>query len=271
MVAAIERTGSDIVAGQVVRTNTYEVWYYNQIYSRERTNINIREFSELIFDSLSVNKIYRRSFLDKHHLRFPEGIHYEDIVFTGKAYFLADSISIIPEPVYYWRVVENAKVKSITNRRLDFDNFKNRITAHRMLDQFLRENGDVIYQANKNNKFLRHDLKLYVNDYPLFDEKYKNRFHELIYEYMHEVMNKYEFLKLGENDRIMYYLLYIDDREAFQDYVAYIKGRPTSVNRIYCIGNTYYFNSFKSNKNERKFLEISQPKVSLQLKDIKLN
>ncbi len=271
MVAAIERTGSDIVAGQVIRTNTYEIWYYNQIYSRERTNINIREFSELIFDSLSVNKIYRRSFLDKHHLRFPEGIHYEDIVFTGKAYFLADSISIIPEPVYYWRVVENAKVKSITNRRLDFDNFKNRITAHRMLDQFLRENGDVIYQANKNNKFLRHDLKLYVNDYPLFDEKYKNRFHELIYEYMHEVMNKYEFLKLGENDRIMYYLLYIDDREAFQDYVAYIKGKPTSVNRIYCIGNTYYFNSFKSNKNERKFLEISQPKVSLQLKDIKLN
>nr|WP_316046744.1 glycosyltransferase family 2 protein [Planococcus glaciei] len=87
MVEAIERTDSDFVAGQVIRTNNYEIWYHNQIYSRERINFNIREFTYMLFDSLSVNKIYKRAFLDRHSLRFPEGIHYEDVVFTGKAYF----------------------------------------------------------------------------------------------------------------------------------------------------------------------------------------
>lgn len=99
MVAAIKRTDSDFVAAQAIRTNTYEIWYHSRIYSRERININVREFTELLFDSISVNKIYKRSFLEKHKLRFPEGIHYEDVVFTGKAYFLADSISIIPKPI----------------------------------------------------------------------------------------------------------------------------------------------------------------------------
>ena len=178
MVEAIERTGSDFVAGQVIRTNNYEIWYHKQIYSQERLNFNIREFTYMLFDSLSVNKIYKRSFLNQHHLRFPEGIHYEDVVFTGKAYFLADSISVIPEPIYYWRVVENTAAKSITNRRHEFENFENRIIAHRYFDQSMRGNGALLYQKEKNNKFLRHDLKLYTNDYLQYDKDYKVRFHK---------------------------------------------------------------------------------------------
>ncbi|WP_226618598.1 bifunctional glycosyltransferase family 2 protein/CDP-glycerol:glycerophosphate glycerophosphotransferase [Cytobacillus firmus] len=270
MVAGIERTGSDFVAGQVIRTNNYEIWYHKQIYSMERTNINIREFSMLLFDSLSVNKIYKRSFLDRHKLRFPEGIHYEDIVFTGKAYFLADSVSIIPEPVYYWRVVENAAVKSITNRRFDFDNFKNRITAHRMFDQFLREHGDILYLDHKNNKFLRHDLKLYTNDYLLFDDDYKEQFHQLIYDYLHEVMDEYAFLKLPQKERVMYYLLFLGDREAFQDYVAYVNGLPTKTNRVYCIGSTYYFRASILRKKNEKFLKIEKPEILYTIHDIQL-
>ena len=270
MVAAIERTDSDFVGGQVIRTNTYEIWYYNQIYSMERTNINIREFSMLLFDSLSVNKIYKRSFLDKHKLRFPEGIHYEDIVFTGKAYFLADSVSFIPEPIYYWRVVENADVKSITNRRFDFDNFKNRIVAHRMFDQFLREHGDILYQDNKNNKFLRHDLKLYTNDYLLFDEDYKKKFHALIHEYLHEVMDEYAFIKLPERERVLYYLLYIGDREGFEDYVAFINCLPTKINRLYAVGSEYYFKASLPEKLHQKFLRINQPEIDFTISELQL-
>jgi len=270
MVNAIKRTGSDFVSGQVVRTNTYEIWYHKNIYSMERTNINIREFPELIFDSLSVNKIYKRSFLEKHHLRFPEGIHYEDIVFTGKAYFLANSISIIPKPIYYWRVVENAAVKSITNQRLEIRNLKYRLKAHQLLDQFLVNNGDAIYLMYKNNKFLRHDLKLYVNDYYKFDEDYKQHFHQYVHEYLHERINKYEFIKLAEDSRIMYYLLYIGDREAFEDYLSYIHGEPTKENRLRFNGDYYYFWSSKSSESEQKFLKIREPKITYSVRDIVL-
>lgn len=271
MVNAIERVKSDFVAGQVIRTNNYEIWYHNQIYSKERINISVKEFSMLLFDSLSVNKIYKRSFLEKHNLSFPEGIHYEDIVFTGKAYFLAESVSIIPEPIYYWRVVENADVKSITNRRFEFDNFKNRIISHRMFDQFLRDSGNILYQSHKNNKFLRHDLKLYTNDYLLFDEDYKDKFHKLIYEYMHEVMDEYAFIKLPEKERIMYYLLYIGDKEAFQDYLAYLAGLPTSMHRVYSIGDTYYFRATRQGIKDQKFLNLTQPIINYNIYDMKLS
>ncbi|WP_404329930.1 CDP-glycerol glycerophosphotransferase family protein [Mesobacillus maritimus] len=270
MVAAIERTKSDFVAGQAIRTNNYQIWYYNQIYSVERTNINIREFNMLLFDSLSVNKIYQRSFLEKHKLRFPEGIHYEDVVFTGQAYFLANSVSIIPELIYYWRVVENADVKSISNRRFEFDNFKNRIISHRLYDKFLRESGNILYQGHKNNRFLRHDLKLYTNDYLLFDEDYKEKFHHLIYEYLHEVMDEYAFLNLPEKERIMFYLLYIGDKEAFQDYVSYINGHPTNSNRIYAVGSKYYFKASVQGPNNEKFLRISRLEVDFTIRDILL-
>ncbi|WP_281863167.1 bifunctional glycosyltransferase/CDP-glycerol:glycerophosphate glycerophosphotransferase [Planomicrobium okeanokoites] len=271
MVESISRTGSDFVAGQVIRTNNYEIWYHKQIYSRERTNINIREFNKLLFDTLSVNKIYQRSFLDKHKLRFHEGIHYEDILFTGKAYYLAESVSVIPEPVYYWRVVENADVKSITNRRFEFENFENRIIAHRYYDEFLNEIGAQKYQGEKNNKFLRHDLKLYTNDYLLFDEDYKSRFHNLIYKYMHEVMDEYEFLSLSEKDRIINYLLFIGDKKAFEDYLFYINNMPTKNNRIYNIGSSYYFKTDKPGKNHEKFLKISTLEIQFRLEDIKLD
>lgn len=271
MVAAIKRTDSDFVSGQVIRTNNYEIWYHRQIFSRERININIREFPELFFDSLSVNKIYKRSFLDKHKLRFPEGIHYEDIVFTGKAYFLAESISVVPVPIYYWRVVENAKVKSITNRRFDIDNFKNRISAHRLLDQFIIENGDTIYLAHKNNKFLRHDLKLYCNDYLEYDEEYKKEFHEIIHQYLNEHINKYEFIELEERSRIMYFLLYINDVEAFKDYIAYINGKPTKEYRLRHNGEFYYFYSEKSREIDHKFLRVNNPAVSYSIRNVRLD
>lgn len=271
MVEAIERTQSDFVAGQAIRTNNYEIWYHKQIYSRERINISIKEFTTLLFDSLSVNKIYNRKFLDKHHLRFPEGIHYEDVLFTGQAYFLADSVSIIPEPIYYWRVVENADVKSISNRRYEFENFENRIISHRYYDRFLKESGNLLYQGHKNNRFLRHDLKLYTNDYALFDEDYRSKFHALIYEYLHEVMDEYAFINLAEKDRIMYYLLYLGDREAFDDYIAYIEGLPTNANRVYNIGSQYYFKSSVGGKVSEKFLKLSQPEIEYEISEIDLD
>lgn len=271
LVEAIERTKSDFVAGQAIRTNNYEIWYKNQIYSKERTNISIREFPTLIFDSLSVNKIYNRTFLDKYNLRFPEGIHYEDVLFTGKAYFLADSVSIIPEPIYYWRVVENADVKSISNRRFEFENFENRIISHRYYDNFLKEISAQQYQGHKNNRFLRHDLKLYINDYLLFDEDYKIKFHKLIHEYMHEIMDEYAFLSLGEKDRILNYLLYIGDKEAFEDYLAYINNMPTKINRIYNVGSSYFFKTNKKGVNHEKFLRIKDLEIQFRLGDIKMD
>ena len=60
-----------------------------------RVVAGLREAPELIEDVLSVNKLYRREFLDRAGLRFPEDVHYEDQLFSLMAYNTASRISII--------------------------------------------------------------------------------------------------------------------------------------------------------------------------------
>ena len=124
----------------------------------------IRENPSLFFDPLSTNKIYRREFLDRHGIRFPEGVHYEDSLFSTEVYCQAATIAVIPNVVYYWRVVEDAEEASITHRRHEIENFRDRIAVHRMMDDFLRAHGAADLKVHKDFKFIRHDLKLYLTD-----------------------------------------------------------------------------------------------------------
>jgi CDP-glycerol glycerophosphotransferase len=144
----------------------------------------------LFFDPLSTNKIYRRDFLDRNGIRFPEGVHYEDSLFSTKVYCLAESIAVIPNVIYFWRVVQDAEEESITHRRHEFENFRDRIAVHRMMDEFLREHGGADLKVHKDFKFIRHDLKLYLSDLAYRDESYQRRFIELAADYLATVSNQ---------------------------------------------------------------------------------
>jgi glycosyltransferase involved in cell wall biosynthesis len=58
-----------------------------------------------LMQSLSPHKMFRRAFLEKHGLRFPEGPWVlEDMLFLTAAYLAAERISILADyPCYYWR------------------------------------------------------------------------------------------------------------------------------------------------------------------------
>ncbi len=49
------------------------------------------------------NFLIRKTFVDQHHLRFPEGIIYEDNLFHLEAYILAERVRICNQPLYYHR------------------------------------------------------------------------------------------------------------------------------------------------------------------------
>ncbi|WP_446039479.1 glycosyltransferase family 2 protein [Streptomyces sp. SID1121] len=58
-----------------------------------------------LIDSLTPHKMFRRSFLMDHGLRFPEGKRrLEDHVFVTAAYFLAERISVLSDYVCYFHV-----------------------------------------------------------------------------------------------------------------------------------------------------------------------
>ena len=77
-------------------------------------------------------KLYKKSFIDKIQLVFPEGIYYEDVLFHIKTVLLAEKISYLPKYAYNYRI---SNLNSIMND-------KNKIH-------------DIIYVVNSVESFLK--------------------------------------------------------------------------------------------------------------------
>lgn len=86
--------------------------------------MNGREFYDLGIKSKSImsvvwNKLYRRDFLEKNNLKFYEGIIYEDMEFTPRAYYLANRVKYIDEVVVMYRQREGSIMSSVNVKKLD--------------------------------------------------------------------------------------------------------------------------------------------------------
>jgi len=79
---------------------------------------------------------------------------------------------------------------TITQRRFEIDNFRDRIAVHRMMDDFLRDQGASDLKVYKDFKFVRHDLKLYLNDLPHRDAAYQREFMSMAAEYLATVTDE---------------------------------------------------------------------------------
>ncbi len=120
----------------------------------------IMDFPDLIADTICVNKIYRRSWLIETGIRFPEGLLYEDQLFTIEAFTTARTIVVIPETTYRWNVAAESNQQSITQRRTELRNVKNRIEINRRIDTYLTGLELPGLTAIKGIKFLTHDLPI---------------------------------------------------------------------------------------------------------------
>lgn len=271
LVSEIKKNDSDMVCGQAIRTNTYSIWFQKLLYSKTRININLRLFPDLLYCSLSVNKIYKREFLNKHNLRFLNGHFYEDILFVSQAYLLAEKISIIDKPVYFWRVVEHNKNKSVTHQRDNPINFIHRMKVHDLLDDFMMDNKDHIYLQKKNERFLKHDFVLYLDDYSKFDDAYKKTFKETMHVYFNKRFTRQEYFHVREKNRIAAYLLHVGDFEAFEDYMEMLSNHPISNERIRKKGNFLYFHSDKIVADEHFYLNMKTLQFTLSVQDLAVN
>jgi CDP-glycerol glycerophosphotransferase len=193
---AAESTGADLVSGLCVRVHVdsrtrKEVKWYPWLYARTRTLESVSELPDLlVFDTLSTNKCYRRRFLLDQGLRFPVGIHYEDLLFSAQAYVAARRITLVPNRVYDWNVVEKpatTAVRSISNRRDEIANFAHRMEIHRRVDSLLADSGLLELKFRKDVKFLKHDLVLHLRDLPFRDASYRQDFAAIAREYLESI------------------------------------------------------------------------------------
>lgn len=163
---AINEMKADLVVGAARRiissTGERKIWR-PELHVQSQVFEALTEEPGLLFDTISVNKIYRTQFLAENEIDFPSGLLFEDQLFTLKCYLAASRIGVIPVVVYNWNVERDAQVGSITQSRSDVRNVSDRIAINELMDRELESHRVLAHF--KNQKFLQHELSLYLSTF----------------------------------------------------------------------------------------------------------
>ncbi len=127
MVAALERSGSDLAVGSVELlepSGPREPPWLRRLHQPARTGIRVAEHPGILGDVFAWNKMFRRSFWDTSGLMWPEGVRYEDQPTTTAAY-LAGRFDVLSQVVYGWRIRDDGS--SITQQRASLADLEDRL------------------------------------------------------------------------------------------------------------------------------------------------
>jgi CDP-glycerol glycerophosphotransferase len=134
MTERLDRSGSDFAAGDARRFNIHgvrESWVHVVPFADDIERADVRRMSLLATDRMVWNKVYRRSFWEKHGYAFPAML-YEDYPVTLRAYLDADGVEIVSQPIYLWRERDEGEL-SITQRAFELRNINDRVTSDLMV------------------------------------------------------------------------------------------------------------------------------------------
>ncbi|WP_037968110.1 bifunctional glycosyltransferase/CDP-glycerol:glycerophosphate glycerophosphotransferase [Streptomyces sp. SS] len=261
-----EETGVDFVTGEVTRlfeeTNTTGLWYPH-LFTERRVVNGIAERPEYFFDHLSTNKLYRTAFIRDNALTFPEGIHYEDQLFSAQAFSLAESFAVVPWSVYTWRLAPESV--SISSSRHKIQNVVDRIGVARLIDAWFEETGRAGLRAEKDYKFLRHDFRLYLGDLVFRDLEWIAEFADVVNPYLDEIADE-TYARLSREERICIHLLRTGRLTELQ-VAARQLGRPQLAPRFVTEEGeaTYWGAETPADDASRRELDISEWHMSRQV------
>ncbi len=175
LVAALDESGSDLACGGVRRFNRYGDWpsgLHEGIFDKDvpRTHITMR--TDLIRDRTVWNKVYRRTFWDRHGFRFPDHAH-EDAPVTVAAHVLAGAVDVLAGPVYFWRDRDDGP-PSITQRPREPANLDGRMRQICAVAGFLARHEPslrLVYDV----AVLEHDLMIMLTELPHLTKAYREK------------------------------------------------------------------------------------------------
>ncbi|MER8041726.1 glycosyltransferase [Streptomyces sp. NPDC094032] len=120
MITTLEATGSQLATARCVRLAAGRFCPVQGDWKAgvgRRLRTDVTETPQLAGDCAVWNKMFRRAFFDSTGLAFPEGVHHEDLAVWPRVPFLATSIDVLPDVVYYWRVRDRGEL-SITQQSM---------------------------------------------------------------------------------------------------------------------------------------------------------
>ena len=133
LVTTLERTGSDLAAGNVRRLDArglHQSWTHAGPFARDDLATHVLRRPDLVADRMVWNKVYRRDFWDAQGYTFP-AIRYEDWPVTLAAHLDAVAVDVLAETVYHWRDRESGE--SITQAVHRLDNLTDRMASAAMV------------------------------------------------------------------------------------------------------------------------------------------
>jgi CDP-glycerol glycerophosphotransferase len=203
----LESSGSDFVSGAVNRISTEGVFpsaLHGRAIKGRRIGTHVTRSPELLYDISVWNKLFRRSFWDAHGLYYPEKMVWEDLQLMTRAHVLAKAVDVIPDYIYYWRERAAGEL-SITQNRANIQNLRDRITALRAIDEFLRSHAPAKTLRQHQRKALVNDLWLYVRDLYRVSDDYLTEYFDLVNSYLDQVGRRV-FRALPATHKLAYYL-----------------------------------------------------------------
>jgi hypothetical protein len=136
-----EPTGADIVMCTISKFSdegsnekygdcTYDLHIPPELDDRAFTWRELEDPFRLRF--IAWNKLYRRTFVEEHGIRFSEGIFFEDMLFTFRALFLAEHLRFVRRPL-----IQNRRQRQGATTYEQSDRMVGALTAFEQVELFL--------------------------------------------------------------------------------------------------------------------------------------
>ena len=214
------RNDSDFVVFKVARFDEKNVNYKHPIFNLEKVfpNVDFNNFSfshsdikmnVLNYSFAPWTKFYKREFLEKNNLEFPDISSYNDVLIHVKSMLKASKISFVPEFLYFYRL-DNAN--SITNDPTKHFNIFNVISS---VEDFLIEEGFMDEYKNEFDLFKINQISRHMVP-PVTEEYFKVAKNEFL---SIDVSNNTLIKKTDLEKYEVALSLSADERDKFEDYL----------------------------------------------------
>lgn len=168
MLASITETGSDFVFGGYVRHRNSSVsrpQIVERTHQRTIKRVNAQSFPQAFEEPVLWNKVFKKSFWDRHIGDMPTELNYEDQLPVLKAIINATSFDVLKEDVYSWRLSEEGQSRSSAKSSSKDLRDRTEITQI-MWQEALQSGAPRELAAFMLERFISRDIPLYAVNAP---------------------------------------------------------------------------------------------------------
>jgi glycosyltransferase involved in cell wall biosynthesis len=222
MVTSLQRTGSDLCVGKLVRDNGRRQFATERMernHAVDREHLRIEQMPRILADVFPVNKVYRRSFWDALDLSFPEGVFYEDQPVMTKA-FLAGTFDVLSETVYhYWIRADRSSTTQLRHRLSDLHD---RVLTKRMTVESVLAHGSAEVTSTFFDYVLPVDMWEYYRSVPQCSEEYWTVLRDSVREFWNPATVPFEDTLVPVQQRLMGWFVYQDRRSDLEELIVFL-------------------------------------------------